>query len=399
MYQICINEESPIHVISYIKEHEMPYNNEHFVLLKKNITNIYNILQSRAKQLYDDIMSKYEYIDRCPIIEICRHICDTLDTAKNISETYKISHNYTSHKYTCHKCNVCCNDEYHWIRHQLTKTHIDKITKNISLECECCNKYFFSRTSLWRHKKTCFEKADNISISIQRHTIIDDDISNSINNQSPSLSAIKQDIIDEITENIQEKIIELHKASIINNTTNNNTKCNYTNNNTTNNNNITNNNHFNLNFFLNETCKNAITIKEFIENIHVGVDTVEYTGRNGYVAGISKIITDELKKLGLHTRPIHCTDMKRETMYIKDENGWERDNEEKEKLNKTIRSVVRKNMREINQWRAENPNCDVNDSEEYNLDLNIMKECNGSNFEKTEHKRICSIIAKNTGVK
>lgn len=190
----------------------------------------------------------------------------------------------------------------------------------------------------------------------------------------------------------QEKMIEVYKQPSITNNTNSHNKINTKN---TNSHNTTTNNHFNLNFFLNETCKNAITIKEFIENIHVGIDTVEYAGHHGYVEGISKIITDELKKLGYEMRPIHCTDLKRETIYIKDVNGWEKDNEEKEKLSKTINSVARKNMNEINHWRTENPNCELSNSKEYNFEIDIMKGCMGDfSSEKTDNKRICNRIAK-----
>lgn len=401
------------HMVTYI--HEITNScNDKYSLLKYNKQNVTDILYKHAQLLYNEILSNFDTIDSCPIIEICRHICDSVNVAKKIADNVgRVFNNRdVSFKYMCHKCKLYVNTESHWIRHLLTATHNDRInmTENDLFNCRNCGKYFLSRSYLWKHNKTCKEIPKQTLRNIQHHFLYD--IFNSNNEHvtqpvehvtQPDATITKQDIINELTAIIREqnnavfdKIIELCRPAIsanINgnyNTTNNTNNTNCTNH-------ITNNNHFNLNFFLNETCKNAITIKEFIENIHVGVETVEYTGRHGYVAGISKIITDELNKLGFQMRPIHCTDLKRETMYIKDDNGWEKDNEEKKLLNNTIQSIVRKNMKQINQWRIENPNCEINDSTEYNFEIDIMKECMGDfNSEKMDNKRICNQIAKNT---
>jgi len=380
MYQINMDENLPIHIISYIKKHEIRnfHDNEKYLLLKHMKPNICEIFYNNLRALYYDILTKYETFQKCPIIEICRHICDSIDSAKKISEQIcRISQLCMTHKYTCYKCKISMDNEYQWINHQISKIHIERITggKKKVFNCNNCDKIFLSRSCFGKHMNTCNEIPNKYNID---HNIIIADI---------EITNMKDEIITELTNIIQDKIEESSKKNTNTNTNSHNT--------TTTNNNTTNNNHFNLNFFLNETCKNAITIKEFIENIHVGIDTVEYTGQNGYVAGISKIITDELKKLGCEMRPIHCTDLKRETIYIKDQNGWEKDNEEKEKLNKTISSVARKNMNEINNWRTENPNCEVSNSEEYNFEISIMKECMGDfGSEKVDNKKICNRIAK-----
>lgn len=394
IYQIMIDEYEPIHVVSYIKKHEITncYKDNAFLFLKDTNPKLYEILNSHIQPLYNDITEKYETFKKCPVVEIYRHICDSLDTAKQMCEKMcKISRQYTQRKYTCYKCKFYTDDEYNWIKHQISKIHSERITTTKKMfNCENCEKSFLSRSCFWKHKKICVEVKNKSEFDVEHHMIIADEDEHPVTHTSTE-SAFKQEILNEVTAIVQEKIIEMSKPT---SNTHINSHNNTTNNNNCNNTNITNNNHFNLNFFLNETCKNAITIKEFVDNIHVGIDTVEYTGRNGYVAGISKIITDELRKLGCEMRPIHCTDLKRETIYIKDEEGWEKDNEEKEMLNNTIRSVARKNMRQINQWRLENPECEVNDSEEYNFEICIMKECNGGDSEKTEHKRICNQIAK-----
>ena len=398
VYKIIVRENDT-HLVSHIQELKDSKDIDKISLLKNHKQNISEILFTHVEPLYNEIISIYGTIDSCQIIEICRHICDSVNIAKKIAEQlHRINNNDISCKYMCYKCNLYVNTEYQWIRHISSPKHYERITapNNELFHCNKCNKYFLSRSYLWTHAKTC-TKIPTPRLHIPQHHLVYD-ITHT--NSQAIKQEIKKEIIDDISTLLQDnnqvvidKMAELHQTSVINNHSNNttnNTNCHNTN--------ITNNNnHFNLNFFLNETCKNAITIKEFIENIHVGVDTVEYTGRHGYVAGISKIITNELNKLGLQMRPIHCTDLKRETMYIKDDNGWEKDNEEKEKLNKAIMSVVKKNMRQINQWRIENPNCEVNDSLEYNFEIDIMKECMGDSYsEKADHRKICTQIAKST---
>lgn len=387
IYKVVINENN-IHIVSHIREPDKSGND----LLKYKKQNISGILHKHAILLYNEILSNYNSIDSCPLIEICRHVCDSVDAAKQIiANIITINNRDTSCKYMCYKCKFYTNTECHWLKHLFTTGHNQKInaTKNKLFDCEKCNICFLSRTSLWKHKKTCQEIPNPPLHNVQHHIIYD------ISTDTDRQQAQNDDIVKELTTMVREqhvvidKIIELQKAPLNNNITNTTT------------NNITNNtsNNFNLKIFLHETCKNAITVKEFLENIHVGVDTVEYTGEHGFVAGISKIIIDELVKLGCNTRPIHCTDAKRETLYIKDENGWEKDNEEKKLLIKLIRIVAQKNIGQLNEWRRENPMCEVNDSKAYNMDINIMKQCNGNNNETLDHKRICNNIIKATNIK
>jgi hypothetical protein len=128
---------------------------------------------------------------------------------------------------------------------------------------------------------------------------------------------------------------------------------------------------------------------DFVNSLQVDTCDVEYTGRYGYVEGITKIFIDGLKQLDIHKRPIHCTDLKRETLYIKEEKTWERDNNDKSKFKKAINAVVRKNMQQIVQWQEENPRCNILDSNEYVLHLNIMRQSlGGGNQEKAERNNI-----------
>ena len=163
--------------------------------------------------------------------------------------------------------------------------------------------------------------------------------------------------------------------------------------------NITNNNNrFNLNVFLNEKCKDAISIKDFIDSIQIDFEDLEYVGRNGFVSGISKIIMKELLSMDLYKRPIHCTDVKREVIHIKDQEHWVKDNEENTKTKKCIESIARKNLLTVSDWQKANPNYAVLDSEEYNLWLKIVRNSNngGPNGNKNEEnvlKKLAKFVA------
>ena len=154
-----------------------------------------------------------------------------------------------------------------------------------------------------------------------------------------------QNKIDELQNQIVRLAIE---PKIINNTTNNNTTNNYLENNTT-------NNQFNLSMFLNEECKNAINLKDFVTSIDLKVEDLEETGRLGFIDGLTRIVVNELKKLDITERPIHCTDLKRETVYVKDQNQWNKDNAEKEHMFAAVNRIVYKNLKMIPIWQQKYP--------------------------------------------
>jgi hypothetical protein len=125
---------------------------------------------------------------------------------------------------------------------------------------------------------------------------------------------------------------------------------------------VNSNNQFNLNFFLNETCKNAMNIQDFIQSIKLTTQDFETTGRLGFVDGISRIFINELKRLEVERRPLHCTDMKRETVYVKDNDTWEKENQEKKKLKWAINSIAQLNLNQVQQWQQEYPECRENNT-------------------------------------
>jgi hypothetical protein len=236
-----------------------------------------------------------------------------------------------------------------------------------TLTCENCEKTFKNRSGLWKHNKKCTDMIiDGINIK---------------NKDALVLHLLKQN------GDLQNKLIELSsEKSITNNTTNNNI------NNTTNN-----NTSFNLNFFLNETCKDAMNITDFVSSIKLSLEDLENTGKQGYIKGISDIIVKNLNNLEQCFRPIHCSDMKREVFYIKENNKWEKETEDNPILTKTIKLVANENIKQIKYWRDKNPDCTDSNSKKNNLYLKIVSNSmNGLTKEEGEKNinKIISNVAK-----
>ena len=173
--------------------------------------------------------------------------------------------------------------------------------------------------------------------------------------------------------------------------------------NTTNNNTNTNshNKTFNLNFFLNETCKDALNINDFVSSIKVSLTDLENTGRQGYVEGVSNIILKNLNNLEQYQRPIHCSDFKREVIYIKDNDKWEKECEEKPLLTKAIKVIANENIKKIMEWKETNPDCTNSESKKNNLYLKIVSNSmNGLDKEEGAKNitKIISNVAKETQI-
>ena len=238
----------------------------------------------------------------------------------------------SSKKFICQKChyNTCRKSQFN--RHVLTLKHknTDKILTNTDITepkntdtenafiCKC-GKQYKHRQSLFNHKKKC--PILNIDIEYKH---------DNINEKELILTLLQQN------NQLQNHIIELCKEKSITNIINTNT----------------NNNTFNLNVFLNETCKDAMNITDFVNSIKLQLSDLENVGKLGYIEGISNIILNKLNALDITERPVHCTDKKRETMYIKDEDKWEKEDEKKAKLHKMIRKVANKNIDLISDFKA-----------------------------------------------
>jgi len=245
----------------------------------------------------------------------------------------------SSEKFHCECCDYSTCRKSQYTRHLSTDKHQirtnetfeTKMQPNSSEKFQClCGISFNNRTTLWRHKKKCnFEKK------------YDED-----NNQHGSSLSDKDLIIMLLKQNTE-------LMDMLKNTSS--TQANHNTNSLNNNNNNSNNKTFNLQFFLNETCKDAMNIMDFVDSIKLQLSDLEKVGEIGYTQGISNIITTNLKALDVTQRPVHCTDKKRETMYIKDENKWEKEDEQNTKLRKVIRRVANKNMRLLPVFREKYP--------------------------------------------
>ena len=246
-------------------------------------------------------------------------------------------------KYICEKCDFICCKKYSWERHLLTAKHNRETYGNIfeilatgkwanpntkSFLCDNCNKGYHDRTGLWKHKKKCNEKKKYEEDKVKEETT-----KNEINfDKDIMLMLINQN----------KELLEIVKNGT-HNTNSNNTHTN------------SHNKAFNLNFFLNETCKNAMNITDFVDSIKLQLSDLMEVGELGYVEGISKIIVKNLNNLDETVRPVHCTDKKRETMYIKDQGEWNKEDEKKSKLKKAITRVANKNIRLLPQFREKYP--------------------------------------------
>ena len=156
---------------------------------------------------------------------------------------------------------------------------------------------------------------------------------------------------------------------------------------------------FNLQFFLNETCKDAMNITDFVSNIKMELNDLEHTGKKGYVEGISNIIVKNLNNLEQHMRPLHCSDVKREVLYIKDNNEWTKETENKPILTKAIKTIANENIKQISKWKNLNPDCTDVDSKKNDLYLKIVSNSmNGLTKEESDRNinKIISNVAKET---
>ena len=283
----------------------------------------------------------------------------------------------------CEKCNYYCSHKGDFNKHLRTSKHL--IDKNDNIfnpktpqiyKCNCGNEYNHM-SGLSRHRKKCN--------SLQSKQL-DDEIHNTLNNEAKQHQLIEY-LMKENSEFKQlmieqnKQMIELSKNSIgHHNTTNN-------------------NNSFNLNFFLNETCKNAMNIMDFVNQLPVGVKDLEETGRLGFSEGISKIFINGLKQIDVNDRPVHCSDSKRETLYIKDNNQWNKENDEKSLLTNAIKHVAHKNMKQIYEWTKEHPEYNNSESRQNDKYLRIVcKSMSGGSQEETNknYNKIIKNIVKET---
>jgi len=287
----------------------------------------------------------------------------------------------TPHVFVCITCDFKCSNKKDYNRHLSTAKHNKMTNSNINtglasnkFSCGCGNEYKY-RQGLHLHKKKCTHNTYTNEIQyeeVQNPVVEQTSEASTVlrllkqNDEFKQLMAEQYNVMTERhNENValQQKNQELNQQLIAALKDGNGTIINHN----------TNNNHFNLNFFLNDTCKDAMNITDFLQNLDVQIEEIEYIGNHGYVTGMTKMIMDRLKGMDITKRPIHCTDIKRETMYIKDNDEWSKDTDELTKLRRILHCIIMSNYRTVPKWKTAHPDCEEADSRDYNFCYNMMR--------------------------
>ena len=247
-------------------------------------------------------------------------------------------------KFICEVCDFKCSKQSNFDKHNMTPKHKNNekrykmVKKNADenlneieqiFACDCGNVYKHY-SGLWRHKKTCIKKEEIITEP-------------DINDKNLILTLIQHN------NELQKQMLEVIKNGSVQNNTINNTSNSH-------------NKTFNLQFFLNETCKDAMNIMDFVDSIKIQLCDIESIGELGFVNGMSKLIIKNLNALAENMRPVHCNDPKRDSLYVKDANVWEKEDSDNKKIKKAIKYISHKNICAIPQWKAKYPDCIYSDS-------------------------------------
>jgi len=295
--------------------------------------------------------------------------------------------------YLCELCDFNSSNKKDYLRHLNTQKHSVNENKGFSTNNQCCSpeisqknpytcccgKKYKDNSGLWRHKKKCnYEnepQAKNEMVFI---------------NPPPDELTLKEMFIKVVEQNQAILLENQEMRKLLQETI---PKIGNTTNNTTNNN----TNNFNLQFFLNEQCKDALNIMDFINQLQLKTSDLDMVGRLGYSEGISKLFIRGLKELDIFKRPIHCSDLKREVIYVKDKDSWEKDNDEKKKMKNAIKYIAAKNFKQIHEWQEENPDSNDYDSKK-NTDYNqiVLHSMGGATPEEdeTNYNKIIRNVAK-----
>jgi hypothetical protein len=263
--------------------------------------------------------------------------------------------------FICKKCDFNTSNKKDYTRHLKTKKHLsndsqcisNKNTQETHYECSC-GKIYKDNSGLWRHKKKCLNK--NVDLN---DTIEDVDVSD----KNLILTLIQQN------NELQKQMLDVIK-------------------NGTHNTNISNSNNktFNLQVFLNETCKDAMNIMDFVDSIKIQLCDIESIGELGFVNGMSKLIIKNLNALAENMRPVHCNDPKRDSLYVKDANVWEKEDIDNKKIKKAIKYISHKNICAIPQWKAKYPDCIYSDSKKSDQYNHIVVEAMGGSGDNDAEK-------------
>jgi hypothetical protein len=281
----------------------------------------------------------------------------------------------TCHKFYCDFCDYGTSKKSSYNDHILTLKHKKSTIFNENLPkicsdviCENCGKKYKDKSGLWRHNKKCFKKEEKEHEKGKKEEI----------NEEPTDKELIMLLIKENSE-LKNMMMEVIKNGT-NNTTNSHNKT------------------FNLQVFLNETCKDAMNIMDFVDSIKIQLSDIESIGELGYVNGMSKLIIKHLNALDENMRPVHCSDPKRDSLYVKDKNVWEKEDPDNKKIKKAIKYISHKNICALPEWKAKYPDCiysDSNKSDQYNhIILEAMGGSGDNDAEKADKivKKIAKVV-------
>jgi len=287
----------------------------------------------------------------------------------------------SSEKFHCELCDYLTCRKSQIVRHCSTdkhkkrenETNETKMKQKSSEKFQCiCGFFFNSRSTLWRHKQKCNTQTETIK---KEEWVGNLDKDNFINYLVKENCDFKEMLLEQ--NKVIMKMCETNNMpTIYNNNSNNNNKS------------------FNLNLFLNETCKDAMNITDFVNSLKIQFSDLENVGEVGFVNGITNIIVKQLKNMDVTQRPVHCTDAKREVLYVKDENKWEKEGEENVKLRKAIKHVAFKNTKMLPEFKKKYPDCGKSDSkyaDQYNKLVVETMGGRGDNDKEKEDKIIKNI--------
>ena len=289
-----------------------------------------------------------------------------------------------SKKYNCLVCDYFTDRKSNLDNHFKSLRHHKEINGNLLKQnlssdhnCENCGKVYKTNAGLWKHKKSCNDEKYCKTVNTYQSIA------------QPGTQITRELVMELIKDNKEMKQIILEQHNTINNLVKNGI-----NNINTNTNCMNNNKTFNLQFFLNETCKDAMNITDFVESIKIQLCDLEKLGEVGYIEGLSNIITSNLKVMDVTERPVHCTDKKRETIYIKDDNKWEKEDDNKTRLRKAIKKIASKNYKLLPEYREKYPGCQYAESkhgDKYNKMMIEIYGGEGNNDIEKENKIIHNI--------
>jgi len=279
-----------------------------------------------------------------------------------------------ANNFECVICDFKCSKKSNYNKHLLTPKHENRtnlnnleqiMPKNANLlfKCKNCDKEYKARNSLWYHEKKCIINNDEYTAEFGKELII---------------MLLKQN------GDLQNKVIELCKESSV----------------TINNNNVNSHNK-NINIFLNEQCKDALNIGDFVSSLPLTFEDLENTGRDGYVKGITDIVVRGLKDMDVHKRPIHCSDLKREVMYVKDNDVWQKD-QDNVKIKKAIQNIGTRNYMQVKEWVEKYPEAKDINTKKHDQYVQIRIKCTGGSNNTEDdimQNKILTSIAKLVHIK